>query len=527
MAMRALRLGESWGEHEGKTFQFPEGTPKKIRKASIIKQLGLPPDWAPKGYVKPTKFDVAKRAVTETAGKTGEFLGGLGQQFYGGQREMMSDTSRLLGVQPAAYEPTPEAQGIPQKAARIVGGLSAPIGGVPGGGIVPGAIKGIMRTSRAYPALKKITGSIGKIAKQAIPFGMETLSSVPRERVSRAMSKGFIKEAPTDKEFQKVGNMAQKAINKLNKDAGMSVKKEDLLLSKLQEKIGKNIGFIKSRDISGKSIHVSPKEYTQKIDQLFSPLKRSRAGLLKPKDNKMISRIKNMLGKDPAIVDIQDFKKEIDDFVSYSTEGVRQASPRGQSLFKEISNDFRETIAKVSPNLAKANEKSHAMQKLRDELRTELKNKAIGKKLKNFESQNTYTQELFEKLDQAAPSQYKFLEKTQRLLDRKAFEPWFPGRGGGSGSPQGAANILRGITGLSAKPLIPLMSPKINEALIRGGRRALRPRDPFRPRPIRSLMKRGAVRTGIRGMAPSKNPDGTFTDSFKRGLITDDPRRNL
>jgi len=286
---------------------------------------------------------------------------------------------------------------------------------------------------------------------------------------------------------------------------------------------------------------ISPINYLKKIEKLERPFKRGEVDLLTQKDRKQLAFIKDTLKKNPKVIDIQDLKKSVDDFISYNNEGVIPASKRGRSLFRGIADDLRNTIAKLSPDLAEANIKSHEIQTLRDELgKTFLKNKTVTKKFKNLESQEPYTLGLLEQLDKISPEKYKFMDKTKELLARKSFEPWFPGRGGGSGGPQGFANINRALLGtgralmgMAAVPAVPLMSPRIQQKLLRGGIRGaagvrrgvagVKRAAPY----VSPLIKRAVTRKLIKENAPEKNQDGTFSNNFKRQLVRDDPRRRI
>ncbi len=498
--------------------EVPDGATREEIKQIIRKKFNAPPEQ-----------EVIN--LSDQVQDKPSLLKRLGSQFAGGQEEILGATSRLLGIKPRETEPVREAAGIPEHLARFAGEMTAPIGGVPGAG-VPGAIGRAFTATPAYPPIKKAIAGVGGIAKEGLSSAANLLASIPRKHFKLALEKDIFKGKPRhvpEKEFQDVGKLAQKAINYIQTQAGKEVRKEDVLLSKISRKyFGKEIPFIKTRGKMGETELVPPKDYVKKVEELSGFFKRGKmkTDLLQAKDRRMLGRVKEVMEGDPEIVDIQDLKKLLQDFSSYSPESVKSGSPRGKYIFKEIAKDLKESIEKVSPALGKANIKSHQAQTLRDELKTVLKNKSVTRKIKNIENQEPYTLDLLEQLDKIAPQEYKFMEKAKVLSARKSFEPFFPGRGGGSGGPQGVANIGRALLGTAATPIIPLMSPQIQQSLLRGGRRGVSAYGKTAPY-ISPVIKKAVTRKLIRANAPEKNQDGTFSNNFKRQLIRDDPRRRI
>jgi hypothetical protein len=89
------------------------------------------------------------------------------------------------------------------------------------------------------------------------------------------------------------------------------------------------------------------------------------------------------------------------------------------------------------------------------------------------------------------------MEPLQNAIAREPFEKIFPGKGGGSGSAEGFANILRiGSIGTVAPYALPIVSPKVQQQIIKRTLRA--------PRLLKGLpgaapiARKELIRTGLR-----------------------------
>jgi len=273
---------------------------------------------------------------------------------------------------------------------------------------------------------------------------------------------------------------------------------------------------------------------------------------LKAKDKDFLKRIVTTLRMNPKFFNLQDLKREVQEYAIYTPQMAALKAPRPNYLFTGIAADLQRTVAHKYPKLDKANRISHKLQTLHKELEPELKNKAIGRKLEGFAGQNQQTKDLFFELDRMLPPELKFLEKTQRLLDKKEFQKWAPGRGGGSGSAEGVKNIGRAGALFSVprflKPAVAAsVSPRVHGKLIdrfhkkkaakiartlqkEAKRQEKTPINFLKGLGKESLRRAGQSylpRKAINIAAPPENPDGTFTNAYKRNLIRQDPRRTL
>lgn len=339
---REIVLGKRYGKQAGRTFDFPDNYSNQDINREIRKELNLSPDFettlgGKKMYGEDRSMGSKFKTAMEGVGQkiTGG-LQGVGQQFGAGQQQMLAETSRLLGVPSGeGQEEAPEARGIPQHIARLVGELSAPVGGIPGAGIPAGAIKGLLRTRKAYPAIKRAVGVPGKILKEGAAFIGEMATSVPRENITKLMGKklpSIFNKDEYELAIGKVGERAQRALKFVNIKAGRAVRKEKNLL----KEIGK-----KDLKIKGKNLDSYIDEIEDKRDEFRTDL----VDLFSNKDEGMLKKIKSVLKppskegvtKSPTVRDFQFLKTKIQRFVKYNQDkGITPASADAQPFFQIV-----------------------------------------------------------------------------------------------------------------------------------------------------------------------------------------------
>ena len=425
--------------------------------------------------------------------KTGEVV----QQFQKGSEIQARGLGELLGgvTMEEMMKDVPKPQGFLESGARLAGEYLAPspmVANVPGlGGAINTTSKllGIAaRASKLGLALdstsKAIMEPIAKTAGKTIGFVGEMLSSVPSEYIERAIKKEvagdsvFKKDVPI---LEELGRRAQSAINHIVKKAGEAVGEETKALGR------RNI-LIRSDDLGGM------------IDNIVSGKEVEGISLLKDADKKEIEMIKEMLkpdrtvkvnvapqfgeglvktegalinqSEDTAAISVQkmnQIKRKIYQMVKYDPQTVKATSSQGDAVLKEIASELDKRIVAAVPEMGKVNDKFSKIIDLKDRLKNQLKDENVAKNLKNLSNKDEFTRSLFAEVDAIAPDKYKFFEHLQDRTVKDAFDNLFPGRGGGSGSQQGFANILR-VAGLSQlnPATIPLVSPKVQQLGIQG-----------------------------------------------------------
>lgn len=162
-------------------------------------------------------------------------------------------------------------------------------------------------------------------------------------------------------------------------------------------------------------------------------------------------------------------RKILDNELTYDPQRVKKTSGVGEKILKDIRGEIKTTLETEHPELAEINARYSQIANIKDRLLTKLKDENVARNLKNISTKDETTQSLFRELDALAPDKYKFMDELDDEITREAFSKLFPGKGGGSGSPEGYGNILRVVGLSSVNPLLlPLTSPRSQKALIRG-----------------------------------------------------------
>jgi len=323
----------------------------------------------------------------------------------------------------------------------------------------------------------KIGSLIGKtkVGKQGIDLlksgastAGEFLTGVPKDLYKRALNNPLLLKMRTNKdtiskEYDEAGKMAQSAINDLTKKASQATRAENQAL----KQIGKN----KKR--------VSVTDIMQQIDDIKSANKYDGIQVLEGRDLSLLNRQKKLLAKlesqggaTPA--QMHAIKKKIDMQVEFSPETVKKYSSGGEAALKEIRHALNKKLRENSPRYAKVNDIASEVFQLKGSLQTKLKDESVARNLRNLESKDEATKELFKKLNDFAPKDKKFLDKVKDTKTREAFNELIPGKGYTTGGNQGVGNIARaGILGslyknpLAAGAVATTFSPVVHRGLIK------------------------------------------------------------
>jgi hypothetical protein len=85
-------------------------------------------------------------------------------------------------------------------------------------------------------------------------------------------------------------------------------------------------------------------------------------------------------------------------------------------------------------------------------------------------SDDNYYDDILQEIDKYAPKKLKFYEQLKDVSTRESMSKVFPGQGGGSGSAQGIANMMRVVLAkITGGASLTISSPLGQQYLIRGG----------------------------------------------------------
>jgi len=325
---------------------------------------------------------------------------------------------------------------------------------------------GIAGGFSAIPMVGKITG---KPISKAYSFVNELLSGVPREYTERALQKEMAGQSIFKGKFDpltkvdELGMRAQDAINDLKSQAGKATGKERQALKLINE-------------------NINTQPISNRIDELLAE-NTSRSGIsrLDKSDLSAIQEVKDLLLQNNYADDLDSVLVRIQDKIKPDINRVKTTTGTGDYVLGQIADVINDTFPQ---NFKDAKSGYKQVKDLQKKLSIKLKDTNINRTLQNIDSEaniNAGYYDLFGELDAMAPQNLKFMDEAEDLIARRAFENLLPGRGGGSGSAQGAGNLFRNsaLTSLGtaslfnpnfllAAPLAATFSPKIHKLGIQG-----------------------------------------------------------
>lgn len=405
----------------------------------------------------------------------------LGRQFlYGQEQTERSLLGSLYGGLSDKRINAPEPTGLSQSIARLSGEYLAPqpaFFGAPGEAVIGAKLvgqTGEKLLSKAAPQISKTATSVKQavsplveslkehvapIVKKGLTFVGNVLSSINPSYYEYALDKeiagdSIFKGEFNPKIFTEYGDKAQKAINFLQTEYGKAVELEREALKQSSQPIIIN-------------------DVIKKIDDELLASKYGRETILDKTDlaeirnvrSKLVSLQKTTGGISPA--EMHAVAKKIQDSLQYSQQKVNNVTSEGERVLKGIAKNLRDRIGGIIPDYQEVNAKYSDISKLKNQLIPLVRNQNVAKNLKNLLKKDDYTISLFAELDKLAPEKYKFMDGTISAIVREPFEKIFSGQGGGSGSAEGMANILRAYIGKESPEKIPFMSPKVQKGIIK------------------------------------------------------------
>lgn len=316
--------------------------------------------------------------------------------------------------------------------------------------------KGLQYGSKAGKAILD-----SEAVKKGVPKVLELFTSVPAEYSERAIRKelagdsifkGKFNRKDLDEAYKEAGSRAIKGLKNAELDANIAI-----------DAATKNLNNLPA---------INRTKLTEEIVEDLDKFRRggSRNAALDEKSAQIYEYL-NEIANDTYNSDLSATKGKIQNLIS-SKYG--QETGEGVRALKGIGNKIKETLDELSPEYAAANETRANLYDIKNILGG-LNKKTLASRLRNVEGdasvRSGYNQAA-EALENLVSPQYKFLDEVKDLRAREALEQWYPGQYGGSGTPQGAANLLRasGIGTLGAithNPIATILatlavSPKIH-----------------------------------------------------------------
>jgi len=289
-----------------------------------------------------------------------------------------------------------------------------------------GAISGTVEAGigKGLKLAKPVAKALEKPAKETAAFVGNILSSVPRESIEKALSNPKILK--TKDTYNELGKKAKEGLQKLLKETGRRKTQETRILKQSEKQFDLSTFVNRQKQLlekkAGQQSVYTPQEKVD-INSILDNVKRERSpeGL-----REIMDQIDNtsQLYKDPAT--------------------VSKRTTKGDKKLKEISNKIRTQLKTEVQGVSDLREQTKEVLEIKEILGKKLaKNKDASKLLKR--QQDDVTQEALQKLDDLLPEKDKFLNKSENIKIKEQFSKIFPGQGGGSGGPEGVANLARVI----------------------------------------------------------------------------------
>ena len=362
-------------------------------------------------------------------------------------KQMASDIARLAPIA-AAFVPglgLPAQAGITavSRAGRgLLEGEEAPEA------LKAGAISGTVEAGigKGLKLAKPVAKALEKPAKETASFVGNILSSVPRESIEKALSNPKILK--TKDTYNELGKKAKEGLKKLLKETGTRKRQETRILKQSEKQFDLSTFADRQRGIleqkAGQQSVYTPQEKVD-INEILDNIKLER----RPEGLRQI-------------MDQIDDKKQL--YKDQMAKAIRTS--KGDNKLKEISRKIRSKLKTEFEGVSELREQTKEVLELKEILGNKLK-KTSDASLLLKNKQNEVTKEALQKLDDLLPESDKFLNKAENIKIKEQFSKLYPGQGGGSGGPEGVANILRAGIGLTANPLaLPFISPLGQKAAI-------------------------------------------------------------
>ena len=289
-----------------------------------------------------------------------------------------------------------------------------------------GAISGTVEASigKGLKLAKPVAKALEKPAKETASFVGNILSSVPRESIEKALSNPKILK--TKDTYNELGKKAKEGLQKLLKETGRRKTQETRILKQSEKQF----------DLS---------TFVNRQKQLLEK-KAGQQSIYTPQEKVDINEILDNVKMERRPEGLREIMDQIDNTSQLYKDPLTKAkrTTKGDKKLKEISRKIRSKLKTEVEGVSELREQTKEVLELKEILGKKLaKNKDASKLLKR--QQDDVTQEALQKLDDLLPESDKFLNKAENIKIKEQFSKIFPGQGGGSGGPEGVANLARVI----------------------------------------------------------------------------------
>ena len=311
-----------------------------------------------------------------------------------------------------------------------------------------GAISGTVEAGigKGLKLAKPLAKALEKPAKETASFVGNILSSVPRKSIEKALSNPKILK--TKDTYNELGKKAKNGLKNLLKKLGTRKRQETRILKQSEKQFDLSTFVNRQKKLLEKKVGqqsvYTPQEKVD-INEILDNVKMER----RPEGLRQImDQIDNtsQLYKDPL--------------------SVTKRTSKGDQKLKNISRKIRQILKTEVKGVSELREQTKEVLEIKEILGNKLK-KTNDASLLLKNKQNEVTNEALQKLDDLLPEKDKFLNRAENIKIKEQFSKIYPGQGGGSGGPEGVANILRAGIGLTKAPLaLPFISPLAQKAAI-------------------------------------------------------------
>ena len=269
---------------------------------------------------------------------------------------------------------------------------------------------------------KPVAKALEKPAKETAAFIGNIFSSVPRESIEKALSNPRILK--TKDTYNELGKKAKEGLQKLLKQNSTRKKRETRILKQSEKQL----------DLS---------TFVNRQKQLLEK-KAGQQSVYTPQEKVDINEILDNIKLERRPEGLRQIMDQIDSTSQLYKDLLTKTkrTSKGDQKLKEISRRIRQKLKTEVEDVSVLREQTKEVLEIKEILGNKLKKTSDASLLLKRE-QNEPTKEALQKLDDLLPEKDKFLNKAENIKIKEQFSKIFPGQGGGSGGPEGVANLLR------------------------------------------------------------------------------------
>lgn len=429
---------------DGKTYEYPDGT----SGIAIKEDLGIPL----------TKLEKTLKVSSESAshqmGPTGIILSALDVNPFDYKKttkEKLKDTINMGALGLGAITPHGKiASALTQ--GGIAGGAEFSKSKLSGESLPKSLVKGSLSGGEAA-GMDLALGQTGKLLKgmgKIVPEGtgqflkgkasdfISFVSDVPEKSTKLAIDKAAKGDTLFKNTPKQDTKLAEQVKNKVNDNVKRILNITGKLVENEKTSLRKSGGGNK---IETFDIYHNTRDRLKNMSSVEGDIQ------ISGKDKQIIDYFNNKLSTDKLSAHRANIiKNEINEEIPNTYNRLGEPTSTSQIL-GEMAGKLDDKIRVSSPKLWKANKtyvNAKEIQKGIDKINAEpgiLQNE--GDKLINAVRADGKLGAKLQELNDILPENKKFMGEVDDIIARKDFNSWMPGRGGGSGGPQGLKNLIR------------------------------------------------------------------------------------